>query len=987
MALVSRTIEIPLVGGVDTKSDNKQIPPGKLFLLENARRLKNSKVQKRFGCAKMGDDIVGSSAHLANSDALGVVGDELLQFTGQSVYSYSENADRWSDKGAALSLRVKLQSLVNNNYEQTSVDQAISGNIGLIAWEDSRGGVRCSVYDHSSESQLLSDTVVHAAGEGVRCLAFEGNLYVFYSVGGNIRARQINPVNPSPLGGEVTLSVAGSASTVAFDVLAHNDYMNVVFNGSGTNLYFLRVNSALTVLSIANIGETAIGAITSIKGPGQTTLLVWSTGTTVRGAIYDLAGTQTVAPFIVESLSGVEAITGYELPDGTGVRLFYQVSAALSYNHYTKTAVVNAAGSVSGVAVFLRSVGIASKAFAYSPDTTDRGFLAVSHDSTLQGTYFIARNDGTIVGKIGYGLGGGLLSRPTPSSVYERETGVFSFSVLTKNPLISTDGGKFLSFKGVSLAELDFTAQSNYSSVELGENAHILGGIVQGYDGQGLVEHGFHLNPENASASQTTGGSLTLLGEYQYCVLYRWMDAKGKLHQSAPSTPLSITLTGGNNRVQLTIPTLRLTAKKSPRTNVEIVVYRTEAALEEFYRANSPTSLLYNDPTADTVNYTDDLSDATLATREPLYTAGGLLENDAPPSAAFGCPWKNRFGLGGTEDDTFWLSKEVVPGKPVEFSNALTFNLERKGGKSTGMAALLDKLILFKESAIYYIYGDGPDGLGVGQWSTPEQVSSDVGAVDSVSIADTPAGIVFKSRKGIYLLTGDLQLSYIGAEVEDWNDETVTAAVVMSDYNEVRFTTLSGPTLVYNYENATWAVWPNTSATDAAIWKNRYIYIRRTLNADSIVVRETPEQFKDVDQYYSMRVGIGWLSFAKLAGYQRIRRLMPVGTYKSAHTLRAKLAFDYSESYTEEHEWDAASYLGASTYGGSSPYGSEALYGGNDGPYIVRFHVAHQKNTALRCILEDTDLSGSGESFDLSALSLEVAGKKGLFKLPAEAKQ
>lgn len=986
MALRKQLLELSLAGGINTKVDKKKLPPGELFLLENAQRIKQDLVQKRPGSAKVGDSVVGEATQLSNADALGAYGLELLQFQKQSVYSYSEQADRWSNKGAALSCRVRLTDLVKNNYSQTQVDQAVLNDIGLIAWEDSRGGIRCTVYDHSSQSQLLSDAVVSATGTRPRCCAFGGYLFVFYLDGTNLRARQINPVNPSPLGAEVTLSAAANA-TATLDVIAQDSIMLVSFNGSAaTTMFVQRVNANLAVQSTATISEAATNALALIKGPMARTFVLWHTAANnLRCAIYDINGTQTVAPFTVEALAGIEAITGYALPDGSGIRIFHQVDAALSYNHYVRTGTITNGGVGAGLAVFLRSVGLSTKAFALSPDTTDRGFVGLVHESTLQSTYFIARNDGVIVAKLGAGLAGGLLSRPIPSGIWERETGVFSFAALTKNPVVEAQNKSFLSFKGVSILELDFSAQSNFSSVEFGKNAYILGGLLGSYDGQSVVEHGFNLYPENVSAAQGTGGSLTALGTYQYRVVYQWTDAKGQLHRSAPSDPLTVVLTGVNNRVTLTIPTLRLTEKKGARTNVEIVVFRTETLGLLSYRASSATSLTYNDTTVDTVTVVDDLSDANLITREPIYTTGDILENEAPPAASFGTVWGERVVLGGLEDGSLWLSKKYEIGKPAEFSSQLVVALNQKGGQDKACANLGDKLLIFKESSIYYIYGEGPDALGNGQWSKVIELSDDIGAIDSVSIAETLDGTIFKSRKGIYIIKGDLSLVYIGAQVENWNTETITSASVIADLNEVRFTTLNGPTLVYNYFFGQWAVWPNTSANDSVVVNNKYYYVRNFSNADSVVVKEVPGTFKDIDQYYPMRIGIGWLSFAGLAGYQRIYKLFPVGSYKSVHKLRARLAYNYSESYNEEKIWDAGSFFGQTTYGDSSPYGSEPLYGGTDQPYLIRIDPTRQTCTAIRCILEDINPDGTGESFDLTSIAVELGIKKGGFKLPSDA--
>jgi len=982
MSLAKQLFPVPLVEGLDRKTDKKVLPPGKLFLLENARRRKNGLIQKRYGCKKLGDAVVGAATSLSNADALGTYGDELLQFTNQSVYAYSPSAARWVDKGAALSCRVRRKDLIRNNYEQTQVDQAITGNVALVAWEDSRGGIRCSIYDHETNTVLLSDTVVNASGSRPRCVSFGGNLFVFYIVSNDVRVRQINPTNPSPLGSEVTLSSNANSTNVHLDAIAQDNYMVVAFNGTGTNIYAHRVDQNLTILQTINIAESASNAIAVIRSTDSFNLFVWHDGTNLRRAIYTVAGASKVTPGDVEaSISGVEAITGYLLPDQSGVRLYYQVDAAQTYNHYVKTAFIAFNGIVSGVGVFKRSVGLASKAFAYSADTTDRGFVGLVHESTLQSTFFVARNDGFVVAKVSPGFAGGLLSRSLCATTSEREAGKFSFAALIKKPVVTADNATFKSFKGVALVELDFTAQSNYNAEELDATLTIVGGIVSTYDGERVVESNFHIYPENASQSQGTGGSLTLTGTYQVCYLYQWTDAKGRVHRSAPSTPQTVTLTASNNRITHTIPTLRLTAKP----DVEIVVFRTENSQTTFYRASSPSSLLFNDTTVDTINYVDDLSDATLITREPLYTNGGILENTAPPSAAYATVWKDRLVLAGTEDDTIWASKIHSEGNPVEFSSELVLVPPSAGGLVTQVASFADRLNIFKKSAIYYTIGDGPDDTGFGQWAPFERLTTDNGCLEASPIAELAEGLYFKGEKGRHLLASDGSVQYIGAEVEDWNENTDTAAVIVPAANEIRFPTLEGETLVYNYEFRQWSVNTDTAASDAVAWNGQYVYIRLMQDADSVVVKEEPDFFQDIDKFYSMRIGLGWMSLAGITGFQRVHALLLAGEFKSAHKLRVKLGFDLVESYTETHLWDANTYINASVYGVSSPYGGLSVYGGVRTPYIVRIQPARQKCTAVQLLIEDVEQDDTGESFNLSALGVLAGVKYGTAKFAAEA--
>lgn len=995
MALRRRVIPLLFEQGIDTKEDEKTLTPLKLATLENGVWRKRKKIQKRPGGKKLGTGVIGSSTVLSDADALGTFNDELLQFCKQSVYSHAPNADRSADKGAAVSVKVSLTDVVKNSYEQSQVDMAVFNNIALIGYEDSRGGVRAAVYDHSSGSTLLDDTLVSGSATRPRCVAFNGYLYLFYIVTNDLRARQINPVNPSPLGSEQVISSSVNSTNVHYDVTTQDGYIVVGYNVQGASqIRMHKLNDALAIQATVNIAESADNSLAVIRGPMSTNVIVWhnTSAAKVRAAAYDVSMVQTIAPLDIDATAGtVNRITGYALPDDTGTQLFYEYSAAATYNRFVRQNSLTKLGIAGTSAVFLRSVGIASKAWANSPDTTNRGFVGLVHDSVYQSTFFVARNDGFICAKLGAGIAGGTLSRTLPATVTQRETGVFVFGCLTKNTLVDFTETGFLSFRGLSIAELDFENLRNFSSSQLGDNLHVVGGILSMYDGQSVVEHGFHLWPEDISKSQTTGGSLTLLGTYSYQVCFEWTDARGQIHRSAPSNPLSVVLTGSNNRVQLTIPTLRLTAKHGTRTDAVIVVYRTESLGTVYYRCTSKTSPTYNDTTADSVVITDDLADSVLIANETLYTTGGILENAAAPSASLICVWGNRL-VAVREDGTIQPSQERAVGAPVEWADELTIPLDPIGGRPTGIAAMDDKLIAFKESSIYYTAGEGPDATGAGTpFRIPVLIARDTGTVDSNSIVSTIFGLMFKSLKGIYLLTRDLQVVNIGAPVDSYNAETVTSAVNLTSFAEIRFTTLDGPALVMNYEDVTgfvdildkarWSVFTNYSANDALTCRDVYHHIKRIPNDVAQVVQEVEGFFLDIDQKFSLKARTGPLSLAGIQGFQRLTRAMVLGEYKSAHKLRIRARADFNGVWTEEHLYDATADLDHGTYGSGSPYGSDTVYGGYPTTYQPRVHVVSQKCEALQLEIEDiTQDGGSFESYSLTGLALEVGTKKGLWK-------
>jgi hypothetical protein len=120
--------------------------------------------------------------------------------------------------------------------------------------------------------------------------------------------------------------------------------------------------------------------------------------------------------------------------------------------------------------------------------------------------------------------------------------------------------------------------QNRHTKAQLGALALFSGAVAQTYDGSTSVEQGFLYYPEIQSLVNAAGGVMSA-GTYQYIVVYEWQDADGQRHQSTPAPAKSITV-AANDKVTVTIPTLRLTSK----TSVLINVYRTIANGTIFYK-------------------------------------------------------------------------------------------------------------------------------------------------------------------------------------------------------------------------------------------------------------------------------------------------------------------------------------------------------------------------------------------------------------------
>lgn len=984
MALVKQKAAINIGQGIDTKSDSKHVVPGRLTSLVNGVFKKTGRLDKRNGHDSLSNRTVDGSI-LEVGDSLASYRNELLQYNNQRLYSYSLASERWIDKGSAVSVITKTNQIINNTGAQSACDSAINGNIGVYAWEDSRGGIRGSVIDEDTGMPLLADALISATGSSVRCVSFSAYLFVYYYDSGSLWCSRVVPQSPLAFETPVELSTTVNTTNPTYDVLNYKGlrmiFAHNVQGSSAIKIDFVNDTPAIIggVFATSSVAEAGTNAIALIETTGNlVTLAYYNSSNRLRAATLNVGGSVVAGPTTVDSTSdAVFNITGY-ISSSSGLTLIYEVDQAATYNHFIKTNTYSQAGTAGTPSVFMRSVGLYTKVFSYVDAAGEEQFyFGVAHQSTFQSTYFVVRVDGLIISKQLYSLASGLTRNIKTVST----RGVFySFSCEKKNRLVS-EGGNLFTPTGVSKTTIDFTNFDIFTAAELADTLHIVGGVLSMYDGQGVVEHGFHLYPENITSSQSSsGGSLPHGTSFSAVFVYEWYDNNGKIHRSAPSLAVTQATSGGggsNHTVTFTVPTLRLTAKNGiTRSAVRIAGYLDVDGV--YYRFTSVGAAANNLLTSDTVNIV--LTSANVTANEILYTTGGVLENIPPPACSTISVFKNRVFLGGLEEGgEITYSKEVGPGAPVEFSEVLRKSVEPEGGQVTAFGVLDDKLLIFKLDRFYYTFGDGPNNLGAdGDFSELQFVTADVGALSGNSVVRTPRGLMFKSAKGIYLVDSSFGVSYVGSPVEDFNSSVVSSAVLVQDANQVRFTTEDAGILVYDYFFDMWSNFTGLNSKRAVIWQGTYTILK----TNGSVFTESDTSYTDAGSSYGMSLETGWLSFDGIGGFQRVYRMHVRGDYRSEHLLQVKVGYDFSPGYESLVVIDPDDLLAISRYGDDSPYGSGSLYGGVNSAYRFEIAMKRQKCESIRFkITEFPGTTGTNEGLSISDLVLLVGIKPGGTKL------
>jgi hypothetical protein len=983
MALQKTNISISLGLGINTKVDEKQLS-GSLLDLQNGYVKRTGEISKRNGFDELSNLTFGGTA-ITSAIGLANFEDELLLQTNDRSYSYAKDSDKWSDKGSNTTTLISNAPVISNSFAQQGVDLAVNGQLVLYAWQDSRGGSRCSLNDLASGSSLINDTLLSSTGFRPRCFAVGQFFFIFYYNSSNtsLVVRRVNIAQPSVLLAEQVLFNNPSPTNPYFDVCLVGSTRMVVSYRNSVNQVAIAY-----VLQNGTVGGTLQGVpdpiVLSTEDPNQSIAcvsgvavgnadvfhVIWSnSGSGVKHiALFEdfttYKATTVVSATIARNITGIS--------NGTSLVIFAEVPGAGFMNYYVVKHTLTISSNTSATVTLQRAAGLASKAFLYN--NTNYVMVAFQSSSGLQDTYFIISETGQVVAKILPQLAGGVVFENSVVPGVWFSGSEFLIAGMRKTRLVS-GGTTTFTLTGVNKIGISFDVSSTGISSQLGKNLHISGGYVKMYDGSSIIEHNFHLYPETLTL--TAGGGAIAAGTYRYIAIWEWIDSQGQIHRSQTSLPVSITL-GGSNNVTVTVPTLRYTDKKDTRTAVIASIYRTANNGTLFYKVTSDSSPTYNTTTADTISFVDNLTDAQLISRQLLYTTGGVVDNSPAPACTVLKSSKNRLFAAGLENGSeIAFSKPFVEGEGVAFSDVFRKQVDTKGGKITALAELDEKLVIFKRSAIYILSGEGPTDAGSADDFRVQAVSSDVGCIEPETVVETPQGVMFKSDKGIWLLDRGLSTKYLGDRVEAYNYLNITSAIVVANLNQVRFTSVEGITLVYDYYYDLWYTFTTQLSVDATTWLSQYVYVK----PDGKVMIEN-SAFDDNKSPIKTKLTTSWLSLAGLQNYQRTYMVTILGTYGGPHKLIASVAYDFKDSEYETFVIDLDE-LGYSTTYGEGTYG-DGVYGTlTDSTYQFEMKLAKQKCQAIRITLRDSfGNSVPSQSFSISAVSVAVGIKQGNNKLP-----
>lgn len=1004
-----QALSLPFGGSVDNKTDPNQVSPGNFLSLNNVIFTKQGLLQKRNGFGTQ----LPSLPSNASITTLTTFGGNLTA-VGTSLYALSQASGQWINKGYFQPVQLSIQETARTAYSITQEDTAVnSSNIACVVFTDGDGFLKYQIVDNTTGQVLVVVSNLPSTATNGRAFVLDPYFIITFEatvIGAPhlqyISIPQTNLTNPSsPTDIATTLS---SITTGGYDGYVANNTLFLAWDSTDTghSVKLASLSSHLVVSSsvVAITGHQATLVSVTVDET-QSTPVVWVTGYYNPNA-YSAAFTTQLFPILsaVQTVSDLNLIALTSVAQNKVLTLFYDVSYAYSYesvdSDYVASITLTVGGTLGSNGVVVRSVGLASKAFLYN---TIPYFLA-AYQGSYQPTYFLCNWYGTfpanVVAKIAYSNGNGYMTgQVLPSAnLYEDQVYIgyllkFLLTAVNKQQGVANVDGIYGQV-GVNLATLNLS-HGPLSTAEIGNNLLIAGGLLWAYDGSTLCEQNFNVWPDDITAVWSdTGGSMaaqpnssTNTDAYYYQVTYEWTDAQGNLHRSAPSVPIPVTTTGSgtSGSVTLNIPNLRLTYK----TGVRIVIYRWSVANEVYYQVTSVTSPIVSSIALDSTAYTDTLADASILGNEIIYTEGGVAEDIGPPACVALGLFDSRLMLLTAEDrNLIWYSKSVIESTPVEMSDLFTLyaspSIGSQGstGPCTAFGAMDDKFVVFKENAIYYMNGEGPDNTGANSGFSPFYfITATVGCTAIDSVTFIPMGLAFQSDKGLWLLGRDLSTNYFGAQVEDYNSYTVVSATTIPATNQCRFVLQDGPVLMFDYYFNKWSVFTGVNYEGGTLYQN----LQTLLTEQGLVFQESTGLYQDGSSPVLISFTTAWMALSGLQGFQRAFYYQLLGEWLSPHILNMYITYNFESGPSQSVSFDPIN--SSLLYGQDPYYGGQSPYGGPGSAEKVRVFFNRQKINSFQITLnEQYDPSQGippGAGFTLSGLNLVYGYKKRSRNQPA----
>lgn len=1017
MPLIKQTIDVPFGLGIDTQTDEKVVLPGKLITLENAVFDKIGRVAKRAGLVAE-SPLPTSLAAPANGTLYAGQNDLVVREAPSGVATARRiNTQDVQIRTPSRSIFNKLEadilapalytsSLIAAAQPDGCLDQ-VGRQYGLAAT-----GPQLTLFDYLTKVPVFTsgprttsvDVTTKVLPSGVTgefIVATVSNSSTI-NIFANVKASGTTIVagvggNPWS-GGTAPVANASIAAAVA---VSPNDIWDWCLDSAGAFLYFVTQNGATMTIRRYNTSSwaatTATLAVTATSIGcalnGNTLGIVYTTAAGISFTSYNATTLAVITAPV--ALAGAPSVA-YELStiaaNGAGFYVHIQESMTVVAPYAPRRVVWSAITSTGTgfVAKYINGAGLASKMGA------DSTTLAVTYDTSLQRSLLFYKFDDLFVDALGpgdfpslqgrtlYTRHGGLMNRkfvPTGQDVkvnsaaneLERDFFTAQFisqastaTAVTPNPTYGVGWVQAQQASGIGGAG----SARSYPSAQMNGETLFGGGVLHRVTPAGPEIVGTVVYPEIVSLPTGAGGSIPD-GTYSVIATYETVNADGSVWESAPSPPVSLTISGGGGTRQINafVQPYRFETRL-----VYVVLYITLNGGTTYYRAMRSASI--NDRAFNVNTYIIQSVAAPLSSSAILYSQGEQ-ENQVPDGPSALCSDRDRIWcVPGSQRTRVLPSKPFVQGYELAFFPDVFRQLPAEGDAILCLQRQDDRLYAFKSQTTHEASGSGPDATGNNDdLSDFSVLYTNVGANNGDSVLKAPLGLYVKSSTDIWFIGRDKQLSRIGADVESYTaSQNLRSIAYCSVERQIRFLfgreAQSHFELIYSEESQSWSYNTRQASVDSAVGSLAYFngmayYVLPVAAGASALYREDPTIFTDIGVGYSFKVVTAWLKPAQvLQGFGRIYRALLLGDNLASHTLQVRVRFDFETAWSETHTISSAN----ATVGGSA--------------WQPELRFIRQKCESFQ--LEISDTSPTGQAFNLSGLELTVGAKPGSKRTPAQ---
>ena len=964
MTLVKQIVSYKLYGGLQTKADEKLVQQPAVSRLQDAVFDTTGAVKKRHGYEALSTDIQGGGV-ISDVTMLESHEGQLLCRSGSTLYSYAEQQQEWVPVGTLIGAQSERLLVENTNGAPTSFSQTCVLN-GIIAKVYTRypgglagGGLYLDVSDVGTGTYYQKTVQLGSyAGElaSIYNIPSQNAIYVVYQSGlHQLSCAKILTTSPQSLSSPVVIASDFEADNFggsAMSVYPSDTYGVIAYFTTANTLKVFRISATPSVVSgTVTISEDAPRCWVYVSGGvayvAYQSFSVSSGG--IDGGLRLCAISISSMSYVFSPLTVRFMLRAYKaimFVSGSSINVYFgDVDITNQVSNNTYRVAYNLSGTLlTSPAIFHRRL-LPYSEFFYFNGRYCAYFYYAGHtvvETSTQSELFLIDSNNNVLSKEGLATLG--------SSAAFYNYAVKKTSSYQNKYYLSVEKD---TVSGTTSSTLVAEVEPNKThKAKHGKTLYFANGLVRAYDGNSVYDHGFYLYPEGVALFGVhTGSGSVSAGTYQYKVFFDFYNGNDELVRSSVSLSFSKTITSSYDAVSIIIPTESFYSRNCyPR------IYRTTNNGTIFYALALNENYFLNDNSNSVMSFIDEQSDASLVSGELLYTSGGVLENNAPPPSDIIVSAKRRLWVVSNEDNNIYYSKEQADGYAAEFSLFLYVKSTSAYGKPRALASLDEKVIIFYENAIEYIYGDGPSDTGVdGVFSQPILITTKVGCSLQETVLSTDEGVFFKSQSGIYLLDRSLNISYVGAQVEAYNNVEINSVDIIPGTTQIRF--LSNQyTLLYDYFTKTWGVFTGVLGTDAV--SHRGVYHHYSIITQA-VLRET-QLYNDPLSSIPFLVSTPWITLSAIRGFQRVWRIIVTGDTQGEKSIRIRVYYDYET-------------LHRSTYDIAVTGG--ALRAG------VRLDI--QKCEAIKIELSETP-PGYPQSVTFTSIELEIGAKNTLSRMPLD---